>query len=296
MPRIFRLLDQKMTKGSREQTHTVMGQEVKPTAHAIVASFPKCGTTWLRMLLARVFELHLGLPGVPLVQLAGEKPHPRVPRILYAHENLPQWKKPGELAQDKSSYKNESILFLCRDPRDVLVSNYLQKTHRAKFHPESPRSIIEANQADRLKPFNGTIDEFIQQDIGGFASIIAYFNIWHASRNVPKKFLLLRYEDLSRDTKGALQQVVRFLGLSGVGDTTLQSAIEFASFENMRAMEATNSASVDFLRPADVNDSESYKIRRGKVGGFVDYLSSAQIEALTKQMQETLNPELGYST
>ena len=58
-------------------------------------------------------------------------------------------------------------------------------------------------------------------------------------------------------------------------------------------MEAAGAFDSKILRPGDVRDPESFKVRRGKVGGYREYLSVEDQEyalaALTK-----LDPRFGY--
>jgi len=67
----------------------------------------------------------------------------------------------------------------------------------------------------------------------------------------------------------------------------------FLSFENMKKMEAAGAFDSKILQPGDVRDPESFKVRRGKVGGYREYLSSDDqayaADALTK-----LDPRFGY--
>ncbi len=48
------------------------------------------------------------------------------------------------------------------------------------------------------------------------------------------------------------------------------------------------------LRPGDRNDEESFEVRKGKVGGYVEYLSADEIESLDRKMAETLSDFYGY--
>ncbi len=83
----------------------------------------------------------------------------------------------------------------------------------------------------------------------------------------------------------------------------LGRAVEIASFENMRRLEegdlqAPGAALVaalkeEALRPFDAGDPESFKVRRGKVGGYVDYLARPDIEFLHREIAR-LDPRYGY--
>ena len=47
--------------------------------------------------------------------------------------------------------------------------------------------------------------------------------------------------------------------------------------------------------PGDRKNPDSYKVRRGKVGGFSDYFDDNQVNTIEKLIQETLQPVYGYS-
>jgi len=125
--------------------------------------------------------------------------------------------------------------------------------------------------------------------------LLTYYNIWAQNRHLPEDFLLVRYEDLKANPGGELRRVLDFLELQAILQTTIDEAVNYASFENMRKMEAEGRFQSGMLRPADQADQESYKTRKGKTKGFVDHLSPVEIEALNKKMNEKLDPYFGYT-
>ena len=56
--------------------------------------------------------------------------------------------------------------------------------------------------------------------------------------------------------------------------------MRFGSFGNLKKIEADNLLGHGALRTRDRNNNEAYKVRRGKVGGYVDYLNPDQIAHL----------------
>jgi hypothetical protein len=48
------------------------------------------------------------------------------------------------------------------------------------------------------------------------------------------------------------------------------------------------------MMPGDKNNPDSYKVRRAKVGGYRDYFSDEQVDAIDKQVADTLDPLFGY--
>ena len=56
----------------------------------------------------------------------------------------------------------------------------------------------------------------------------------------------------------------------------------------------TRRAAAVSMKPGDASDPSSYKVRRGKVGGWTDYVSEEQAEAIDHLVAETLSPVFGY--
>jgi hypothetical protein len=106
--------------------------------------------------------------------------------------------------------------------------------------------------------------------------------------------MLVRYEDLHADAPHELRRILDFLGLPGVSDGVLADAARYAAFERMHEMERHQTLGSFRLRPADPLDEESYKTRRGRVGGFVDYLAPAEIATMSRRMEEELDQSYGY--
>lgn len=246
------------------------------TAEVVLVSFPKTGRTWLRLLIGRALTKQFGLSNanpMELHQLAAR--HPGIPKIWVSHDDNPQFKAPDDLETSKRRYRRKKVILLVRDPRDVLVSLYFQ-------------------MRQRRQRYTGDLSTFITERVGSFDTLLRFYNIWAAERHVPRDLLLVRYEDLSIDPARELRRVLRFIGLPEVPDVVIAEAVQFAAFGNMRRMEVADRFGSRRLRPADPDDPESYKTRRGRVGGHVEYLQPAEITDLTAKMQRTLDPFYGY--
>jgi hypothetical protein len=72
-----------------------------------------------------------------------------------------------------------------------------------------------------------------------------------------------------------------------------QEALEFSRFENMQKLEAAGAFDSNILHPGDVRDPESFKVRRGKVGGYREYLSAEDQQFAEDAMTE-LDRRFGY--
>jgi hypothetical protein len=49
----------------------------------------------------------------------------------------------------------------------------------------------------------------------------------------------------------------------------------------------------EILQPGDARDPESFKVRRGKIGGYIDYLEQEDMAYVAEVMRE-LDPRFGY--
>jgi alcohol sulfotransferase len=76
----------------------------------------------------------------------------------------------------------------------------------------------------------------------------------------------------------------------------VSDAVEYARFDNMRRLEEELqvSASGRRLVPGERGKSDSYKVRRAKVGGWRDYFDEEEIAALDARVKAGLRPGFGY--
>jgi hypothetical protein len=243
-----------------------------------LVSFPKCGRTWLRVLVGRAFQQHFGLPAdanlVELHRLA--EFDSRVPCVLATHDDDAQWKAPEQVGRDKQQYRGTRVILLVRDPRDVIVSLYHQKR-------------------DRRQGYDGSLGEFLEDRVGGFESLLCFYDAWVAGLDVPDAVLVVRYEDLHDRAEDELRRVLDFVGVSGVTPAVVADAVDFASFGNMRRLEEADAFASDKLRPRRPGDLDSYKTRRGRVGGFRNDLTIDQIARLDRLMAASDADRFGYT-
>ncbi len=258
-----------------------------------IISFPKSGRTWLNMLLGKLFEQHCGLSNLSPDTLLNTKLFnslfpDKIPNVVFSHDdNKNFFLPPRKIKKSKRKYKNSKIIFLVRDPRDVLVSSYFEKTKRVK---------LGKREDSFWQKFNGTISDYIYEKKGGFDTIIEFYNLWHKNKNIPQDFLLIRYEDLYNNTLNELNKIINFLNLKDVSEKSKSNAINFASFNNMRKIEEKGGTRSDKLKPADINDTASYKTRKGKIGDYKNYFSEQEIKYLNKKMKNNLSSYFGYNT
>jgi hypothetical protein len=255
-------------------------------------SYPKCGRTWLTLQIGRAISQHYGLEVPNLLKLStfGEA-IPEVPHIRLTHDDQPHRKRPHELSPTREKLADKKVILMVRDPRDVIVSYYHHKSHR---EPLREFWWFQGKRKETHSRFTGTLAEFLDCEIGGFDTLLRYYAVWEQARHTPKEFMLLRYEDMQADPAGQLRRVLDFMGLGAITDAEVKEAVEYSSFGNMRKIEAGEEVKSFKLKAGDVNDPNSFKVRRGKVGGYRDELSPAQIEQLERKMAAALPALYGY--
>lgn len=242
------------------------------TKDAYILSYPKSGRTWLRTMLGTMassqFELDVQNP---MEVQNFWKLSREIPNIGITHDGSPNFQYGYEVETDKSRYRSKKVLLLTRDPRDVLVSYYFDAKNRMK--------VIDCD-----------ISTYIREEKGSIDAIVAYYNAWAQARTIPRDFLSVSYGDMHRDPKKVVRDCAAFLGLPAPSEELLDLVVEKASFSSMRNAELNDRFNHQRLRPADPQNPESFKVRRGKMGGYVDYLSRDDIAYVDDYIDRNLDP------
>ena len=220
------------------------------------------------------------------------KLHPSMPLVRVTHDDYPQWRRPEELSRDKSRYSPWPVVFLVRDPRDVVVSLYFEQSRRVgKYVDKLRRRRSLADVRDRIAPYRGALSDFVREDVGSVASYLAFLDVWS---DVPDT-LVVRYEDLHAAPRAELRRILEHFGVDGVRPELVEDAVRFASVGNLRRLEAEGAFRTHKLEPADPGDPESFKVRRGVVGGYRAYLDEGDIAWIESRMAAELDPRWGYA-
>lgn len=250
---------------------------------AIVLSIPKSGRTWVRVFLSAYFSAKNSRPfALDITDYAAMA----VPRIVYSHDrfeshtksNVWEWLRGKYLVPDVE-LKKARVILLARDPRDAFCSYYVQLTRRNHPAPESIKKL--------------PIDILLRHPRYGIAVMVTVMNSWMREFGTRGDFGMIRYEDLGGDPRPGFTSLLDLIGETEIDRAAFEQALQFSSFENMHRLEAGDAFRDKVLMPADRRDPESFKVRRGKVGGFREYLS-AESQRYAAQACARLDGRFGY--
>jgi hypothetical protein len=236
-----------------------------------LVSFPKSGNTWTRFLLA-----NLRFPDEPATWAninrlipdptgTAKRDFDRMPRprIIKSHECFdPRYPR---------------VIYIVRDPRDVVLSQYHYHRKIRKLDDESP-----------LEQF---VTRFLAGETCPHGSWGQNVATWLYTSEGSPRFLLLRYEDLVADTARQLTKAATFLQLRA-GLEQIAQAVERSSADRMRQMEKKQTDKNDLVKGSRKDLSF---VRAAGSGGWRSELPApmvARIETAWGPLMQRLGYEL----
>ncbi|MAG34086.1 MAG: sulfotransferase [Deltaproteobacteria bacterium] len=258
-------------------------------AGAVIVSFGKSGRTWLRVMISRYYQLTHDLGERSLMGFDNfHRRNAAIPSIFFTHDNYLS-AYTGNV-DSKSDFYDQKIILLVRNPRDVAVSQYFQWKYRMRKAKKTLNHYPEHGK--EVAPFDFAMDPEC-----GLPKIIEFMNLWADESPRMKDLLVVRYEDMRSSPIDTFRSIVEFLG-GPADDAAVRRAVEYASVENMRKLEAENAfwLSGGRMKPGKKGDPNSFKVRRAKVDGYHDYFSPEEVKKIDELVRESLSPYFGYKT
>ena len=187
---------------------------------SFIVSYPRSGSTWLRFLVGNLIStepisfknIEDVIPDIHVNSARHIENIPR-PRLLKSHEYF------------DSRYPK--VVYLVRDPRDVVVSYY-------RYH-------LKVRRLEEGYPIAHYVDEFLNGSLEPWKSWQGNVASWLEARDGSPHFLLTRYEDLLDNTAAELARIAEFLGINA-GPASLDRAVTLSSAQRMRELEQTQGA------------------------------------------------------
>ena len=254
----------------------------------VLMSWAKSGRTWFRVMLSRFYQIKHDLPRRHLLEFDNlYRKNLAIPRVLFSHNNyMRDYLKDGDTL---NHFRGKKVVMLVRDPRDVAVSQYFQWKYRMR--PHKIRLNRFPKPGDELSTF-----DFATNPRSGIPKIIEVYNDWAGALPRLGDILIIHYEDMRKDPAATMRQVLEFVGTPG-SEEEIAQAVEYASLENMKKREKKSDFKGRSMRvkSGDSSNPDSFKTRRGKVGGYRDYFDDEQVVVVDKLVEEGLDPVFGYT-
>jgi len=213
-----------------------------------LVSFPKTGRTWLSYMLNQIEikskrEINY-LKTHDFSEIIIESGYKQNPNLIFKYVK-------------RYFYRRAKVIFLVRDPRDVVVSHFHQITKRTK----KPLSFL-------------SISDFVRHKTLGFNRIIQFYNLWYYQKKIASDFFLVKYEDLINNGENELKKIFKFLEIN-IDDKIIKEVYKKSSADKMRDKELGNNLSGfnDFGKEVNY-----LKVRKAKIGSYLDELSKSDIE------------------
>ncbi|CAL4997395.1 unnamed protein product [Urochloa decumbens] len=268
----------------------------------ILATTPKSGTTWLKALVFCVVHRGRHAPADERHPLLSSSPHDAVPFLHSIYENHLS-APPGPLLEEMPSPRilavhtpftalpasvPESacrVVYLCRDPKDVLVSLY---HYIDKIRPEG---------SGTMTPFAEAFDLFCDGVVAFGPMWDNMAGYWKESVARPEEVMFLRYEDLKEDTVGTVRRLAAFLGCpftdeeEAGGSGAAAEIVALCSMDKMRSVQANRDGTHG-------NGGSCFKnsafFRKGEVGDWKAHMTPEMARRLDAIVEEKLR-ESGLS-
>lgn len=252
----------------RRQKYELLLRYKKPY---YLCSYPRSGRTWLRFMLAnylnKIYHLELDVNFyslftiVPNLTLSPEQGLPnyrffykKVPLVCCSHSEM-------------LSFGNRPVILLVRNIYDTLISDYFLRKNRQRT-------------------YHGELSEFFRDPDLGVSQIINYFNTWITKLH-KLTMLVITYEAMQRDTTKTFSRVIAFLQIP-LNQQVLEYAIKESSFTRMSQIEQQEGSPG---KKYDPTKQAARRVREGKIGGSVKYLSLEDREYVTKRFTSECSSE-----
>jgi hypothetical protein len=263
-------------------------------ANFLIIGHPKSGNTWLKVMISRLYQLRYDLPESKLINTDEfARKIPQIPRLAATNGYYSYEGEVGKLlacGAPDNPLRHKPVLFLARNPIDIAVSWYHQFTKRQSRAKQELINHWIDHPVDRR-----TVGmwEFVRHSDIGLPSLIEYQNTWARNVQELEQGLLVKYEELRTEPVPALHKIIKLMG-EDFSEEEIRAAVEWGSFDNLQKMETSGTFSQGGMKLVNAGDPSTYKVRRGKVGGYRDDFDSHQVAELEALVRDNILPELGY--
>ncbi len=265
-------------------------------ANFLIIGHPKSGNTWLKAMISRLYQLRHNLPESKLINTDEfARRIPGIPRLAatngcYSYEGE-VGRRLAEGAPD-NPLRHKPVVFLARHPIDIAVSWYHQFTRRQS---RAKQELINAGIDHPIDRHSVELWDFVRHSDIGLPFLIDYENSWARNVQALPRGLLVRYEDLRGEPVATLGRILAHVGESFT-EAEIREAVDWGSFDNLRKLETSGTFRQGGMKLVNAEDPTTFKVRRGRVGGYREDFPPAQVAELEALLDARSDPVLGYGS
>ncbi|XP_036402355.1 sulfotransferase 1C1-like [Megalops cyprinoides] len=244
----------------------------------LIATYPKAGTTWTQEIVDLL--LHNGdaeackraptAVRIPFLEICSPPPIPSgldllntmsPPRVIKTH--LPIQLVPEGFWENKCK-----VIYVARNAKDNMVSYY----HFDRMNMTQPEP----------GPWEGYIHKFMKGELGWGSWYDHVKGYWEERER--RNILYLFYEDMKENPRREVERIMQYLDLS-LSDDVIECIVELTSF---KVMKDNPMANYTFIPKPVFDHSISPFMRKGEVGDWVNYFSSAQSQLFDEDYERQM--------
>ncbi len=235
----------------------------------VLVEYPKSGGTWLGQLVSEYLDIPFPRNEFPVMKKS----------LMHGHY-LP-----------KHIGKNNKVIYLVRDGRDVLISFY---HHQLVWNDKNKKEVHNVNY--HRKEVGFTDYENVQKNILSYMKYSyehklskmrrfvfpgnwqEYNSIWlKVAQNNPKVYIV-RYEDLLEDAERTLENLIKdFFNKTDIDKERLKAVVQKFSFENQTKRTKGEESTKSFLRKGIKGDWKNY-FQEEEKAAFKEYAGDLLIQ------------------
>uniref|UniRef100_A0A8C6VPA7 Sulfotransferase n=1 Tax=Naja naja TaxID=35670 RepID=A0A8C6VPA7_NAJNA len=237
-----------------------------------IITYPKSGTVWTQNIVCLIlYEGHRdGTENRTLIDRAPwleynlynvDFTNCPSPRVICSH--LPYYLIPKGLRN-----KRAKVIYVFRNPKDVLVSSY---------HFYKMLTFMET-----AKEFDAYFERFLAGKVPS-SLWLDHIEGWYAHKG-DFNILFLSYEEMKKDLRSSVLKICNFLGRE-LTEKEVDDVVDKATFDNMKMDPRAN---YKLLNPTIADTSKGVFLRKGIVGDWKNIMTVAQSERFDRVFKERM--------
>jgi len=280
---LFAKLIQLTRRSSPSRFHTPMHfSELLPwMIDVTLVAYPLSGLNWLRHVILIAAENH-ATAATNGVKSYGElrSQFPFLPTLCFSHAGS-SWQHRMLNEYDMRSYspgewvRSPRVIFISRDPREVLAATYHDLRTHLNFHHIGPADMVDNN-------------------IVGVRKMASFVGRWQRWCKDNPDCLDVRYHDLRSDCATQLMRISEFCNF-GFSDKTIDVACKVAALDSAHTTNAQGQSAPIRSETFLINSGRSNGQATARAQTFDELFSKSQIAQIESVLRDELDGDMTWS-